>query len=166
MHSRKTFLEALRALRDHEEVAEHGWVLLGMLRPDHHKAVESATGQGLVELADRKMHAELSVHVCRPLVRAARLTGHGQDVLTEASPAPRYQPEGPADQGVAGGASSLGHGRTARCTCTSVPGRMCRRAEDLAERARTARQLGALWPLYLTEEQIESVSNYQYLWIS
>jgi hypothetical protein len=88
MRSRETFLEALRALRDHEEVAEHGWVLLGMLRPDHHKAVESAAGQGLVELADRRMHAELSVYVCRPFVRAARFTGHGPDVLTYARPAP------------------------------------------------------------------------------
>ncbi|WP_330342536.1 hypothetical protein [Streptomyces sp. NBC_00557] len=40
MPSRKNLLEALRALRDHEEAAQHGWVLLGMLRPDHHKACE------------------------------------------------------------------------------------------------------------------------------
>jgi hypothetical protein len=122
--------------------------------------VESAAGQGLVELADRKMHAELSVHVCRPLVRAARAhrARPGCTDLREASPVPRYQPEGPADRGAAGGASSFGNGRTARCTCTSVPGRMCRRAEDLAERARTARQLGTLWALYLTEEQIESLA--------
>lgn len=62
MPSRKIFLEALRALRDHEEAAEHRWVLLGMLRPDHHKAVGSAAGQGLVELAGREMRAELSVY--------------------------------------------------------------------------------------------------------
>jgi hypothetical protein len=32
MHSWETFLEALRALRDHGQAAKHGWVLLGMLR--------------------------------------------------------------------------------------------------------------------------------------
>ncbi|MGW3208406.1 hypothetical protein [Streptomyces sp. NPDC001135] len=48
MRGGKPLLEALRVLRDHQEVAERGWVLFGALRPDHHEAVEAAAGQGLV----------------------------------------------------------------------------------------------------------------------
>ncbi|MEU2930570.1 hypothetical protein ABZ636_36910 [Streptomyces sp. NPDC007251] len=62
MQGRKTLLEALRVLRDHEEVTEYGWVLLGMLRPEHYKGAQAAVGQGVVELADREMRAELSAY--------------------------------------------------------------------------------------------------------
>jgi hypothetical protein len=98
MPSGKALLEALRILRDHQEVAERGWVLFGALRPDRHEAVEAAAGQGLVEVADPVMRAELSAHEGRPVVWAARLTGHGRDVLlyAEASPTPEHRPEGPA----------------------------------------------------------------------
>ncbi|MFD8391019.1 DUF6417 family protein [Streptomyces sp. NPDC059680] len=164
MPSRKLFLEALQALRGHEEVAEHGWVLLGMLRPDHHKAVESAAGQGLVELAGREMRAELSVYEGGPVVWAARLTGHGRDVLayTEASPAPDRQFGGPAD------GERLVELRRSEMDAlrlyVHLGARLCvPPADGLEEKVRTARQLGNLWVLYLNEEQIESVAYAFYL---
>lgn len=128
MHSRKTFLEALRALRDQEEAAEHGWVLLGMLRPDHHKAVESAVGQGLVELADRETRAELSVYEGGPVVWAARLTGHGRDALVyaEAGPAPDRRPDGRLTMR-GWWSCAVRRWTQCACTCTSVPGCVYRR---------------------------------------
>ncbi|MCC5481242.1 DUF6417 family protein [Streptomyces barringtoniae] len=164
MPSRKIFLEALRALRGHEEAAEHGWVLLGMLRPDHHKAVESAAGQGLVELAGREMRAELSVYEGGPVVWAARLTGHGRDVLvyTEASPAPDRQFGGPAD------GERLVELRRSETDALRLyaylDARLCvPPADGPGEKVRTARQLGNLWVLYPNEEQIASVAYAFYL---
>ncbi|MFF7358350.1 DUF6417 family protein [Streptomyces filipinensis] len=164
MRSRKALLEALRFLRDHEEVAEHGWVLLGALRPEHHKAVEVAAGQGLVELADRVMRAELSAYASRPVMWAARLTGHGQDVLayTEASPAPAHLPESPAD------GERLVELRRSEMDALRLYVYLGARlrvppAAGLAERVRTARQLGNLWLLHLSEEQIESAAYAFYL---
>ncbi|MGW3177328.1 DUF6417 family protein [Streptomyces sp. NPDC001153] len=164
MPSRKIFLEALRALRDHEEAAEHRWVLLGMLRPDHHKAVGSAAGQGLVELAGREMRAELSVYEGGPVVWAARLTGHGRDALayTEASPAPDRRPGGPAD------GERLVELRRSEMDAlrlyVHLGARLCvPPADGLEEKVRSARQLGSRWVLYLNPEQIESVAYAFYL---
>ncbi|MGW7824456.1 DUF6417 family protein [Streptomyces puniciscabiei] len=164
MPSRKTFLEALRALRDHEEAAQHGWVLLGMLRPDHHKVVESGARQGLVELADREMRAELSVYEGGPVVWAARLTGHGRDALVyaEASPAPERRPGGPAD------GERLVELRRSEMDAlrlyVHLGSRLCvPPADGLEEKVRTARQLGNVWVLYLNEEQVASVAYAFYL---
>jgi hypothetical protein len=164
MRSGKALLEALRVLRDHQEVAERGWVLFGALRPDHHKAVEAAVGQGLAELADPVMRAELSAHEGRPVIWAARLTGHGQDVLlyAEASPTPEHRPEGPAE------GERLVELRRSQMDALRVYVHLGARphvppAEGVAERVRTARQLGNRWVLYLDEEQIESVAYTLYL---
>ncbi|MGW3177476.1 DUF6417 family protein [Streptomyces sp. NPDC001153] len=162
MPSRKTFLEALLALRDHEEVAEHGWVLLGMLRPDHHKAVESAAREGLVELADRETRAELSVYEGGPVVWAARLTGHGRDALVYTEDALDRRPLG------------LAHGERLvelrRSEMDAVrlyvylDARLCvPPADGLEEKVRTARQLGNRWVVYLNEEQVASVAYAFYL---
>ncbi|MGW7821809.1 DUF6417 family protein [Streptomyces puniciscabiei] len=164
MPGRKTFLEALRALRDREEAADHGWVLLGMLRPDHHKAVESAAGQGLVELAGREMRAELSVYEGGPVVWAARLTGHGRDALvyTEASPAPERRLGGPdhGEQLVELRRSEM----DALRLYVHLGARLCvPPADGLEEKVRTARQLGSRWVLYLNEEQVASVAYAFYL---
>ncbi|MGW7824854.1 DUF6417 family protein [Streptomyces puniciscabiei] len=157
-------LEALRVLRDHQEVAERGWVLFRALRPDHHEAVEAAAGQGLVEVADAVMRAELSAHEGRPVVWAARLTGHGRDILlyAEASPTPEHRPEEPAV------GERLVELRRSQMDALRVYVHLGDRlhlppAEDLAERVRTARQLGNRWVLYLDEEQIESVAYALYL---
>ncbi|WP_433455474.1 DUF6417 family protein [Streptomyces sp. CA-142005] len=164
MPSGKALLEALRVLRDHEEAAQRGWVLFGALRPDHHKAVEAAAGHGLVELADPVMRAELSAHQGRPVVWAARLTGHGQDVLlyAEASPTPEHRPDGPA------AGERLVELRRPQMDALRVYVHLGARlhlppAEGLAERVRTARQLGNRWVLHLDEEQIESVAYALYL---
>jgi hypothetical protein len=164
MRSGKALLEALRVLRDHEEAAEHGWVLFGALRPDHYKAVEAAAGQRLVELADRVMRAELSARESRPVVWAARLTGHGQDVplYAEASPTPEHRPEDPAAD------EQMVELRRSQMDALRVYVHLGARlhlppAEGLAERVHTARQLGNRWVLYLDEEQIESVAYALYL---
>ncbi|MGW5433182.1 DUF6417 family protein [Streptomyces sp. NPDC004059] len=165
MHGRKGLLiETLRVLRDHEEVAGHGWVLFGGLRPDHHKAVEMAAGQGLVELAGREMRAELSAYEGRPVVWAARLSGHGRDVLdyTEASPAPDRRPDEPA-QG-----ERLVELRRSEMDALRLYMHLgarlrVRPADGLEEKVRTARQLGTLWVLHLNDDQIESVAYAFYL---
>jgi hypothetical protein len=164
MRGRKTLLEALRVLRDHEEVAEHGWVVLGALRPEHHKQVEAAVGQGLVELADREMRAELSAYEGRPIRWAARLTGPGRDVLvyTEASPAPEHQPGGPA-QGERLVELRRSEMEALRLYVHLGEWLHLPPAAGLTDKVRTARQLGSLWVLYLTEEQIASVAYALYL---
>ncbi|WP_433446451.1 hypothetical protein ACQPXS_02430 [Streptomyces sp. CA-142005] len=40
-------------------MAEHGWLLFGVLRPHHRQAVEMVARQGLVEPAEREMRAEV-----------------------------------------------------------------------------------------------------------
>ncbi|WP_433455248.1 DUF6417 family protein [Streptomyces sp. CA-142005] len=160
IHGRKGLLiGALRVLRDHEEVAEHGWVLFGGLRPDHHKTVETAAGQGLVELADRDMRAELSAYEGRPVAWAARLTGHGRDGLayTEASPAPNRRPDGPVD------GEQVVELRRSEMDALRLYVHLGARlrkppADGLEEKVRTTRRLGNLWILHLNEEQIESVA--------
>ncbi|MEV6057721.1 DUF6417 family protein [Streptomyces sp. NPDC052107] len=165
MHGRKGLLvETLRVLRDHEEVAEHGWVLFGALRPHHHKTVDMAAGQGLAELAGRDMRAELSAYEGRPVVWAARLTGHGRDVLdyTEASPAPDRRPDEPVD------GEQLVELRRSEMDALRLYVHLGARlrtppADGLEEKVRTARHLGNLWILHLNEAQIESVAYAFYL---
>ncbi|MER6032191.1 DUF6417 family protein [Streptomyces sp. NPDC001851] len=164
MRGRKALLEALRVLRDHQEAAQHGWVLLGTLRPEHHKGVEAAVGLGQAELADREMRAELSAYEGRAVRWAARLTGHGRDVLayTEASPAPEHRLEGPAM------GERLVELRRSEMDVLRLYVHLGERlhvppAAGLADKVRTARQLGSLWALYLNEEQIASVAYAFYL---
>jgi hypothetical protein len=117
-----------------------------------------------VELAGREMRAELSVYEGRPVGRAARLTGHGRDVLayTEASPAPDRQPVGPVD------GEQLVELRRSEMDAPRLYVHLGARlrkqpADGLEEKLRTARQLGNLWVLHLNEEQIESVAYAFYL---
>ncbi|MEV6117650.1 DUF6417 family protein [Streptomyces sp. NPDC052109] len=121
-------------------------------------------GQGLVELADREMRAELSAHEGGPVRWAARLTGHGRDVLayTEASPAPDHDPGGPAP------GERLVELRRSQMDAPRLYVHLGDRlhvppAAGLADRVRAARQLGSLWVLCLTEEQITSAAYAFYL---
>ncbi|MGW2707089.1 DUF6417 family protein [Streptomyces sp. NPDC001340] len=136
-------------------------MLLGILRPDHHKAVKSAAGQGLVELAGRETRAELSVYEGGPVVWAARLTRHGRDVLV-------YAEAGPAPDRRADGRGRLVELRRSEMDALRLYVHLGARlrltpADGLEEKVRTARQLGSRWVLYLNEEQIESVAYAFYL---
>ncbi|MFF7357367.1 DUF6417 family protein [Streptomyces filipinensis] len=164
MRGRKSWLEGLRVLRDLEKDAEWGWVLTGELSLRQQRAVEEAAGQGLVELADREMRAELSAYEDRAIRWAARLSPQGHDVLayTRAGAVPAAQNQDPA------------HGERlielyraeleALSLYVHIADQLRRPAADgLAERVRTARQLGNRWLLRLNEEQIESVAYAFYL---
>ncbi|MFI6359293.1 DUF6417 family protein [Streptomyces sp. NPDC050743] len=141
-------------------------MLSGDLRPNHQQGVESVAAQGLAELADREMRAELSAHEGRPILWAARLTPQGHDVLayTDASPAPVVQLQGLVD------GEQLIELRPAEMDALrvymSVEARLrVPQAEGLAERVRTAcfDRPGNRWQLCLTAEQIESVAYAFYL---
>ncbi|MGW7821947.1 DUF6417 family protein [Streptomyces puniciscabiei] len=164
MRGRKSWLEALRVLRDLEKDAEWGWVLTGELSLRQQRAVEEAAGQGLVELADREMRAELSAYEDRAIRWAARLSPQGHDVLAyaHAGPVPAAQNQGPAQ-----GERLIELYRAeleALSRYVHIADQLRRPAADgLAERVRTARQLGNRWLLRLNEEQIESVAYAFYL---
>ncbi|MFE9455037.1 DUF6417 family protein [Streptomyces sp. NPDC006739] len=164
MQGRKALLEALRVLRDREEEAEWGWVLSGELRPHHQQAVDDAARQGLAELADRETRAELSVCEDRAVWWAARLTAHGQDVLAyaDATPAPAPSPERPAEgeQPIELYRSEV---EALRLYVHIAEKLRVPPVKGLAERVRTARQLGNRWLMHLTAERVESVAYALYL---
>jgi hypothetical protein len=166
MRGRKAWFEALRALSDREREARWGWVLSGDLPPHHQQAVEGAAGQGLAELADREMRAELSAYEGRPILWAARLSPSGHDVLvyTDASPAPASPHDDPAE------GETLVELRPSEMDALRVYVRIgavlrVPPAEGLAERVRTAYfdRPGNRWSLRLSAEQIESVAYAFYL---
>jgi hypothetical protein len=166
MRGRKTWLEALRALREREREARWGWVLSGDLPPRHQQAVEAAAGRGLAELADREMRAELSAREGRPILWAARLSPSGHDLLiyTDASPAPAPPHDGPAE------GETLVELRPSEMDALRVYvriGALLRvpPAEGLAQRVHTAHfdRPGNRWVLRLTAEQMESVAYAFYL---
>ncbi|GGW13587.1 hypothetical protein GCM10018980_16740 [Streptomyces capoamus] len=66
----KAWFEALRVLRERERQPRWGCVLSGDMQSHHQQAVEAAAWQGLAELADREMRAELSVYAVRPILWA------------------------------------------------------------------------------------------------
>ncbi|MER6571680.1 hypothetical protein ABT288_37285 [Streptomyces sp. NPDC001093] len=79
MRSGKALLEALRVLRDHQEVAERGWALFGALRPDHHAAVEAAAGrgdEGFKEVYEKQIRSYLDL--------IAGLGEHSEEARSEA----------------------------------------------------------------------------------
>ncbi|MFC9931948.1 DUF6417 family protein [Streptomyces sp. NPDC127190] len=163
MRGRKAWLEALRVLRDGE--AEWGWVLSGQLRPQYQRAVEAAAGQGLAELADVLVRAELSAYAGRPILWAARLASYGHDVVTyaDASPVP-VRRQCPAE------GERLVELRPAEMDALRVylsSGARLRvpPAAGLAERVRTAcfDRVGKRWALCLDEAQVESVAYAFYL---
>ncbi|WP_067136698.1 DUF6417 family protein [Streptomyces yokosukanensis] len=164
MRGRKSWLEAMRVLRHLEKDAEWGWVLVGELLPRHQRAAQAAAEQGLVELAGRETRAELSAYEDRPVRWAARLSPQGHDVLTftDAGPAPASRHEG-----LAGGEMLIELYRAeleALSLYVHLAGRLrVPPAEGLADRVRTARQLGNRWSLWLTPDQIESVAYAFYL---
>ncbi|WP_225102443.1 DUF6417 family protein [Streptomyces sp. CoH27] len=161
MRGSKSCFEALGALREREVKAAWGWVLSSDVLPQHQQAVETAAGQGLAEVADREMRAELSALEGHPILWAARLTGLGHDVLTyaEASPAPaRHRAEPMADE-------QLVELRPAEMDALRVYVGAAERlrvapAGGLVERVRRAVFDGPAnrWSLCLTGEQMESVA--------
>ncbi|MFI2207163.1 DUF6417 family protein [Streptomyces sp. NPDC020192] len=150
-------------LRDGERDAAWGWVLSSDMPPQYQQAVETATGLARAEVADREVRAELSTLEGTPILWAARLTGHGHDVLTyaEASPAPaRHREE----------SRRLGELRPAEMDALRVYVGAAERlrvppAEGLVERVRTASFDGPAnrWSLCPTGEQRESVAYACYL---
>ncbi|MGW2492340.1 DUF6417 family protein [Streptomyces sp. NPDC001606] len=164
MRGRKAWLEALRVLRDGEGEAEWGWVLSGQLRPHQQQAVEAAAGQGLAEMADVLVRAELSAHAGRPVLWAARLTSYGHDVVTytDASPVPVRQCPAEGERLVELRPAEMD---ALRVYLSSGARLRVLPAAGLAERVRTAcfDRARNRWALCLDEEQVESVAYAFYL---
>ncbi|WP_067118579.1 DUF6417 family protein [Streptomyces yokosukanensis] len=166
MRGRRAWFEALRVLRERERDAEQGWVLSGDLLPDHQLSVQAAAGEGLAELADREVRAELSAWERRPVLWAARLSPSGHDVLTymDAGPAPATQHQDPAE------GERLVELRPVEMDALRVFVRVGAQlrvppADGLADRVCTAHfdRAGNRWSLCLDAEQIQSVAYALYL---
>ncbi|MGW1169118.1 DUF6417 family protein [Streptomyces sp. NPDC002550] len=163
MGAGRAWLETLRALRELENSAEWGWVLADELLPRQQRLVDAAAGQGLAELADRETRAELSAYEDRPVRWAARLSPHGHDALTYADADPT-----PERQQLPAGGERLVELYRAELEALSLYIHLGERlrvppAEGLAQKVRTARQLGRHWRLFLNAAQIESVAYAFYL---
>jgi hypothetical protein len=163
MSARQTRLEALRSLRERETGSRYGWALDtdgDAVTSRGKRSVQDLVGEGLAELADREVRAELSAREGRAVVWAARLTGHGHDVLAyhQASPAPAPHTSPPAgEQAVELSPAQMD---ALRLYVNPGPAWSVPPAEGLAERVRTALfdRSGNRWRLYLTREQIESAA--------
>ncbi|MEU6379563.1 DUF6417 family protein [Streptomyces sp. NPDC046909] len=158
-HSEKR-IALLDLLWEHEQAAGETWVVDGVPVQDQQRVV-ALVNEGLVELADREVRAELSARLSRPVRWAARLTSSGRDVHTYAHagpPQPFGAPEpGPGEQ--------LVELRPAQMDAVRVFVRLAHAlatgpAEGLAERVRTApfSRSDNRWWLCLTQQQITSVA--------
>ncbi|MGW0731823.1 DUF6417 family protein [Streptomyces sp. NPDC002851] len=163
-HSEKR-IALLDMLWEHEQAAREAWVVDGVPVQDQQR-VEALVSEGLVELADREICAELSARLSRPVRWAARLTSSGRDVRTYAHARPPQtfgEPEpGPGEQ--------LVELRPAQMDAVRVFVRLAGDlttgpAEGLAERVRTApfSRSDNRWRLCLTQEQTASVAYALYL---
>ncbi|MET7609279.1 DUF6417 family protein [Streptomyces avermitilis] len=128
--------------------------------------MEAAVRQGLAEVADREIRAELSAYDGKPVLWAARLSAHGHDALESgaASPTPAAHPGFPA-----AGEQAIGL-RPAQMDALRVYLSLGTRlrlppADGLIERVRTAYfdRPGNRWRLCLNTDQIESVAYGFYL---
>jgi hypothetical protein len=88
-------IAVLDALREHARGAQEAWVLDDAVPVSLQRSAEVAMREGLVELADRGIRAELSVLTSRPVRWAARLTPHGRDTLAYAHACPLEVADGP-----------------------------------------------------------------------
>ncbi|MFE2267573.1 hypothetical protein [Streptomyces griseosporeus] len=87
--NRAVMHEALAVLWERQLASEHGWAVEGPERISQREGVAALERAGLAELAGREVRAELSAWEGRLVRWAARLTGHGHDVLA-------YHRHGPA----------------------------------------------------------------------
>ncbi|MFD5589332.1 DUF6417 family protein [Streptomyces sp. NPDC127063] len=166
MGERQTRLEVLRYLREREERSAYGWALSTEVQPRLQHSVQAAAAQGLAELADREMRAELSAHEGRPVLWAARLSPQGHDVLAylqaSPAPAPRSAPPEAGEQIVELRPSQMD---ALRVYVNLLPGLCVPPADGLVERVRTAHfdRPNNRWRMALTHEQIETVAYAFYL---
>ncbi|WP_323138297.1 MULTISPECIES: hypothetical protein [unclassified Streptomyces] len=116
MRSWERALCVLEALRERGQAAGHGWALDTGILPPHQQQVNALESHGLVELAGREDHAELSVLEGRPVRWAARLTPYGHDTLTYGQSRAEPPPGEAAPDRQAGGADPVaGGGLTGVC---------------------------------------------------
>lgn len=157
-------IAVLEALREHEHVARHAWVLDDAVPAAFRQGVEPVVREGLAELADRDTRAHLSALVSRPVRWAARLTPYGRDALAYAHARRPAEPDGP------GPGERLVELRPAQMSAIRVFATLTdelavKPADGLTERVRSASfgKEANRWRLCLTDEQIVSVAYGLYL---
>jgi hypothetical protein len=166
MRSGEKRIAVLEELDERQRAAEHHWVVDDEGHVPFRRGVETVVGEGLAELADRGTRAELSAYAARPVHWAARLTGHGRDVLVfarnRALAAPEVYAPAPGEQ--------LVELRPAQMVALRVFVALADElatppAEGLAEQVRSARftPTDKRWQLHLTQEQIASAAYGFYL---
>lgn len=165
-HSEKR-IALLDMLWEREQAAREAWVLDVVVPVQDQQRVEALASEGLVELADREIRAELSARLSRPVRWAARLTSFGRDVRTYAHADPP-QTAGELDPGPG---EQLVQLRPAQMDAVRVFVSLARDlttgpAEGLAERVRSApfSRSANRWRLCLTQEQTVSVAYALYLY--
>ncbi|MFF4363489.1 DUF6417 family protein [Streptomyces sp. NPDC001604] len=166
MRNSEKRIAMLDVLWEHEQAAHGAWALDHAVPVPVQQQVEALVGEGLVELADRQIRAEMSARLSRPVRWAARLTPYGRDVRTYAHARPPQPTGGPEP----GPGEQLVELRPAQMDAVRVFVSLARDlatgpAEGLAERVRTApfSRSGNCWQLCLTEEQTTSVAYALYL---
>src|SRR4051812_36395436 len=95
MRTSEKRIATLDVLWEHEQAARDAWALDQSVPAAVQQRVEALVGEGLVELADRQIRAELSARLSRPVRWAARLTSYGRDVRTYAHARPPESTGGP-----------------------------------------------------------------------
>ncbi|MFG2780253.1 DUF6417 family protein [Streptomyces prunicolor] len=166
MRSGEKRIAVLEELDERQRAAEHHWVVDEEEHVPFRRGVEAVVGEGLAELADRETCAELSAYAARPVHWAARLTGHGRDVLVFARGRALTEPEvcspAPGEQVVELRPAQMVALRVfvALADELATPP-----AEGLAEQVRGARftPTDKRWRLHLTQEQIASAAYGLYL---
>ncbi|MFD5589426.1 DUF6417 family protein [Streptomyces sp. NPDC127063] len=166
MNTRQSRLDVLHSLRERETRSGYGWALSTDVPPGLQQSLQTAAAQGLVELADREIRAELSAHEGRPVLWAARLSPQGHDVLTylDASPdpTPNCTPPSADEQVIELRPAQMD---ALRVYANLGPVLRVAPADGLVERVRTAYfdRPGNRWRMTLTTEQIDSVAYAFYL---
>ncbi len=161
MRTSENRITTLDVLWEHERAAPEAWALDQAVPAAVQQRVEALVREGLIELADRQIRAELSARLSRPVRWAARLTSYGRDVLAYAHARPAEAPDGPEP----GPGQRLVELRPAQMSAVRVFVGLARQlatppAAGLAEQVRTASfsRGGNRWRLCLTDEQITSVA--------
>ena len=166
MRSGEKRIAVLAELDERQRAAEHHWVVDEDGHLPFRRGVEAVVEEGLAELADRETRAELSAYAACPVHWAARLTGHGRDVLvfarSRALAAPEVSSPSPGEQLVELRPAQMAALRVfvALADDLATPP-----AEGLAEQVRGARftPTDMRWRLHLTQEQIASAAYGFYL---
>ncbi|MFI9829669.1 DUF6417 family protein [Streptomyces sp. NPDC051913] len=161
MRTSEKRITTLEVLWEQERAEREAWALDQAVPVAVQQRAEALVRDGLVELADMQIRAELSARLSRPVRWAARLTSHGRDVLTYAHARPEDATDGPEP----GPRERLVELRPAQMAVARVFVGLASQlatppAEGLAERLRTASfsRGDNRWRLCLTDEQITSVA--------